>query len=132
MNEQVTRQILWNIPVAFIVLMYSLLGLLIAGFIYAGVRWYRLVSLGVSDDRLDHPIERERTRGLRPAIGGANSRRRRAEGKGLSAVASGTADHGGPAVRGAGWRSRVGAVRLTRRRRSQSRAQNCRLLHNWR
>ncbi len=64
MNEQVTRQILWNIPGAFIVLMYSLLGLLIAGFIYAGVRWYRLVSLGVSDDRLDHPIERERTRGL--------------------------------------------------------------------
>ena len=26
MNEQVTRQILWNIPVAFIVLMYGLLG----------------------------------------------------------------------------------------------------------
>ena len=58
MNEQVTRQILWNIPVPFIVLMYGLLGLLIAGFIYAGVRWYRLVSLGVSDDRLDHPLER--------------------------------------------------------------------------
>ncbi len=38
--------------------MYGLLGLLIAGFIYAGLRWYRLVSLGVSDDRLDHPIER--------------------------------------------------------------------------
>src|ERR1035437_5788671 len=57
MNEQVTRQILWNIPVPFIVLMYGLLGLLIAGFIYAGVRWYRLVNLGVSDDRLDHPIE---------------------------------------------------------------------------
>jgi len=58
MNEQVTRQILWNVPVGFIVLMYGLLGLLIAGFIYAGVRWYRLVSLGVSDDRLDHPLER--------------------------------------------------------------------------
>ncbi len=58
MNEQVTRQIFWNIPVPFIVLMYSLLGLLIAGFIYAGLRWYRLVSLGVSDNRLDHPIER--------------------------------------------------------------------------
>ena len=26
MNEQVTRQILWNIPVPFIVLMYGLLG----------------------------------------------------------------------------------------------------------
>ena len=58
MNEQVTRQILWNVPVAFIVLMYALLGLLIAGFIYAGARWYRLVSLGVSENRLDHPVER--------------------------------------------------------------------------
>ncbi len=58
MNEQVTRQILWNIPVPFIVLMYAVLGLLIAGFIYAGVRWYRMVSLGASDDRLDHPIRR--------------------------------------------------------------------------
>ena len=35
--------------------MYSLLGLLFAGFIYAGFRWYRLVSLGVAEDRLDHP-----------------------------------------------------------------------------
>ncbi len=58
MNEQVTRQILWNIPAPFIVLMYGLLVLLIAGFVYAGLRWYRLVSLGVADDRLDHPIER--------------------------------------------------------------------------
>ena len=58
MNEQVTRQILWNIPVPFIVLMYGLLALLIVGFVYAGLRWYRLVSLGVADDRLDHPVER--------------------------------------------------------------------------
>ena len=58
MNEQVTRQILWNIPVPFIVLMYGLLALLIAGFVYAGLRWYRLVTLGVADNRLDHPVER--------------------------------------------------------------------------
>jgi len=58
MNEQVTRQILWNIPVPFIVLMYGLLGLLIVGFIYAGLRWYRLVTLGVADARFDHPVER--------------------------------------------------------------------------
>ena len=38
MNEQVTRQILWNIPAPFIVLMYALLALLIAGFAYAGLR----------------------------------------------------------------------------------------------
>ncbi len=58
MNEQVTRQILWNIPVPFIVLMYSLLVALIAGFVYAGVRWYRLVSLGGADDRFDRPVDR--------------------------------------------------------------------------
>jgi len=58
MNEQVTRQILWNVPVPFVVLMYLLLGLLIAAFIYAGLRWYRLISLGASDNRFDHPIER--------------------------------------------------------------------------
>ncbi len=58
MNEQVTRQILWNVPVPFIVLMYSLLGLLIVGFIYAGLKWYRLISLGVAENRLDHPVTR--------------------------------------------------------------------------
>ncbi len=58
MNEQVTRRILWNIPVPFIVLMYGLLGLLIVGCVYAAARWYRLVTLGVSEDRLDHPVER--------------------------------------------------------------------------
>ncbi len=58
MNEQVTRQILWNIPVPFIVLMYALLVALIAGFVYAGVQWWRVVSLGAAEDRFDHPIER--------------------------------------------------------------------------
>ena len=32
--------------------------LLFAGFIYAGVRWYRLVTIGVAEDRLDRPFER--------------------------------------------------------------------------
>src|SRR6266478_7492849 len=58
MNEQVTRQILWNIPVPFIVLMYALLALLIVGCIYAFQKWYRLVSLGAAENRLDHPVER--------------------------------------------------------------------------
>jgi len=58
MNEQVTRQILWNIPVPFIVLMYALLALLIVGCVYAFLKWYRLVSLGAADNRLDHPVER--------------------------------------------------------------------------
>src|SRR5258708_22576146 len=58
MNEQVPRQILWNIPVPFIVLMYGLLALLIVGCVYAFLKWFRLVSLGVSENRLDHPVER--------------------------------------------------------------------------
>src|SRR5229473_2406255 len=53
MNEQVTRQILWNIPVPFIVLMYSMLALLVAGFIYAGRNWYRTVTLGTPENRFD-------------------------------------------------------------------------------
>src|SRR5260370_32190842 len=58
MNEHVTRQILWNIPVPFIVLMYGLLALLIVGCVYAFLKWYRLVSLGGPENRLDHPVER--------------------------------------------------------------------------
>jgi len=58
MNEQVTRQILWNIPVPFIVLMYALLAMLIVGCVYAFLKWYRLVSLGAAENRLDHPVER--------------------------------------------------------------------------
>src|SRR5882757_9033576 len=53
MNEQVTRQILWNIPVPFIVLMYALLALLIVGCVYAFLKWYRLVSLGAAENRFD-------------------------------------------------------------------------------
>ena len=48
MNEQVTRQILWNIPVAFVVIMYTLLAALGVAFVYAGMysvtgasRWAR-------------------------------------------------------------------------------------------
>src|ERR1700674_5745979 len=58
MNEQVTRQILWNIPVPFIVLMYALLAMLIVGCVYAFLKWYRLVSLAAAENRLDHPVER--------------------------------------------------------------------------
>src|SRR3984957_20550954 len=57
MNEQVTRQILWNIPAPFIVLMYGLLLALMVGCVYAFLKWYRLVTLGVSENRLDHPFE---------------------------------------------------------------------------
>jgi Fe-S oxidoreductase len=58
MNEQVTRQILWNVPVAFIVLMYALLALLVLAFIYVGAYWYRRIALGAAADRFDQPIRR--------------------------------------------------------------------------
>jgi Fe-S oxidoreductase len=58
MNQQVTRQILWNVPVPFIVLMYALLAVLIAAIIWVGLRWYRLVRLGAPLNRLDQPLKR--------------------------------------------------------------------------
>ena len=58
MNEQVTRQILWNIPVAFVVIMYALLAVLGVAFVYAGMYWYRRITLGTSEDRFDQLIRR--------------------------------------------------------------------------
>jgi Fe-S oxidoreductase len=58
MNEQVTRQILWNVPIAFVVIMYALLAAFVAASAYAAIRWYRVVRLGVGEDRLDHPMLR--------------------------------------------------------------------------
>ena len=57
MNEQVTRQILWNIPVAFVVIMYTLLAALGVAFVYAGMYWYRRITLGTSEDRFDQLIQ---------------------------------------------------------------------------
>jgi Fe-S oxidoreductase len=71
MNEQVTRQILWNIPVPFIVLMYALLVALLAGFVYAGAKWWRLVSLGTAENRWDRPVDRL-VLALRDAFGQGN------------------------------------------------------------
>ncbi|MGO9057538.1 MAG: (Fe-S)-binding protein [Candidatus Binataceae bacterium] len=58
MNEQVTRQILWNIPVAFVVIMYALLAALGVAFVYAGMYWYRRITLGTGEDRFDQLIRR--------------------------------------------------------------------------
>src|SRR5580658_6436102 len=68
MNEQVTRQILWNVPVAFVVIMYTLLVFLLAGLVIAGIRWYRLVTLGVSENRFDQLLRRL-TLSLRDSFG---------------------------------------------------------------
>jgi|YelNatPaOPRAMG01_1025707.scaffolds.fasta_scaffold16649_1 Fe-S oxidoreductase len=69
MNEQITRPILWNVPVAFIVIMYGLLGLLLAAFVYAGWRWYRVVSLGQAGENRFDRMPRRVMLMLRDAIG---------------------------------------------------------------
>jgi len=57
--HQVTRQILWNVPVSFIVAMYLLLAALMVAFVYAGAYWYRRISLGTSvAPRTDQPSRR--------------------------------------------------------------------------
>jgi hypothetical protein len=61
MNQQVTREILWNVPVAFRISLYAMLIPLTAALVYEGMRWmrwYRIVSLGQPVDRLDQPGRR--------------------------------------------------------------------------
>jgi hypothetical protein len=52
MNQQVTREILWNVPVAFRIFLYAMLIPLTAAIVFEGLRWYRMVSLGQPVDRL--------------------------------------------------------------------------------
>ncbi|HTY53897.1 MAG TPA: (Fe-S)-binding protein [Candidatus Binataceae bacterium] len=68
MDQQITRPILWNVPFAFIVAMYALLALLVIAFIYAGMYWYRRISLGTTADRFDQPLRRTML-AVRDAIG---------------------------------------------------------------
>lgn len=68
MNEQITRPILWNVPITFVVIMYALLALLAVAFLYAGLYWYRLIALGAAEDRFDRPLKRLLL-ALRDAIG---------------------------------------------------------------
>jgi hypothetical protein len=39
MNQEVTRQILWNVPIAFRIFLYAMLIPLTAAFIYEGMRY---------------------------------------------------------------------------------------------
>lgn len=60
MNRDVTREILWNVPPLFVVLLYGMLIPLAAAFVYVGMRWYRMVRLGTAtaDSRVDQPRRR--------------------------------------------------------------------------
>jgi len=68
MDQQITRPILWNVPAAFVVIMYALLALLAVAFVYAGMYWYRRITLGGAADRFDQPMRRTML-ALRDAIG---------------------------------------------------------------
>src|SRR5271155_2763055 len=68
MNEQVTRQILWNIPRAFIVIMYALLVLLGAAFVYAGMYGPRRIAGLACEERYDH-TRRRTLAGARDSLG---------------------------------------------------------------
>src|ERR1700683_1167521 len=69
MNEHITRPILWNVPVAFIVIMYALLVALFAGIADAGWNWYRAVALGQAADSRFDQIFRRAILTLRDAFG---------------------------------------------------------------
>ncbi len=68
MNQQITRPILWNVPAAFVVIMYALTVLWTAAIVYAVFRWYRIIRLGTPDDRFDRLLYRAIT-ALRDAFG---------------------------------------------------------------
>jgi hypothetical protein len=48
MDQPVAREILWNIPAGFVIFLYGRLIPLAAAFIYAGMRWYRIIRLGTT------------------------------------------------------------------------------------
>ncbi|HVC45473.1 MAG TPA: (Fe-S)-binding protein [Candidatus Binataceae bacterium] len=60
MNQEVTRQILWNIPTVFVVLLYGMLIPLTAAFVWVGLKWYRIVTQGTAtaESRFDQPVRR--------------------------------------------------------------------------
>ncbi len=68
MDQHVTRPILWNVPLPFIVIMYGLLLALIAALWCAGLRWRRIIGLGRRDGRFDH-LGRRLALALRDGVG---------------------------------------------------------------
>ncbi len=68
MDHSITREILWNVPVAFIVIMYALLALLAVTFAFTGRYWYQRITIGRSESRFDRPLLRAWLM-LRDAVG---------------------------------------------------------------
>ncbi len=68
MNRTITRQILWNVPVPFIVLMYALTAVLLIACVFVTLYWYRRIQLGASECRSNRLLFRTWLM-LRDAIG---------------------------------------------------------------
>ncbi|MBF6568023.1 MAG: hypothetical protein IVW54_04000 [Candidatus Binataceae bacterium] len=55
MDRNITRPILWNVPISFQVLLYGLFVGLCVLFAWSAYRWYRIVRIGApAEDRFDH------------------------------------------------------------------------------
>ena len=71
MDHQITRQILWNVPVVFQIFMYGMFFVLMGALFYEGWRWYRMISLGQPVNRFDQP-RRRFLLSMRDAVGQGN------------------------------------------------------------
>jgi Fe-S oxidoreductase/nitrate reductase gamma subunit len=69
MDQQITRPILWNVPDAFVVIMYALTALWTAAIIYAVWRWYRVVTLGQAEQGRFDQLPRRLVLALRDSFG---------------------------------------------------------------
>ena len=69
MDQQITRPILWNVPDAFVVIMYALTALWTAAIIFAVWRWYRVVTLGQAEQGRFEQIPRRLILALRDSFG---------------------------------------------------------------
>ncbi|MGH7905463.1 MAG: heterodisulfide reductase-related iron-sulfur binding cluster [Candidatus Binataceae bacterium] len=54
MDRNITRPILWNVPLSFQILMYALFVLLCVALLWAAFQWFRLVRIGAADNRFNH------------------------------------------------------------------------------
>jgi len=69
MDQHITRPILWNVPDAFVVIMYALTALWTAAIIYVVWRWFRVVSLGQAEQGRFEQIPRRLILALRDSFG---------------------------------------------------------------
>ncbi len=69
MDQNITRPILWNVPDAFVVIMYALTALWTAAIIYAAWRWFRVVTLGQAEEGRFAQLPRRLILALRDSFG---------------------------------------------------------------